>query len=975
TQPGKNKRKSTKHVIKSTKQSKKKTNKSGSHASSKSKSKRSTTIVYRLESTDDDDINEDHRQAIEEQYDSNNSDQHEFDAEEEEKEREEDNDSEEKEETSAAFNRSFASDDTHDNDQVEQQKNVKRTTTQLKEDVLQYFIKLNSGEFMCSLCPNGSKVFPPSNSISDTNLRSYLGRLHKLYQFLYPSQRSRRPIKEETISPQRKKKLDAAAIDAIVQGGHAFNIFRKGGMKRFLSEAVAGYRGPDRRTVVKRLKTKYKQRRSSIREEFSRISDIALSVDTWQSNRRDHFVCLSAHYYDKDFKYQSNIIAFRRFIGTHSSDRIKNFLINEVEKLDIQAKICSITSDNGPDINAATRSGFGMKLSCYLHVLNLVVRNELCLFDMPVTESTTTSSSTNSTSLSKTSEALNSLNSSSTQAITNSSTIRSSIKPTSSSILSSSTAATPATNSSILSSSTAPTPATNSTVLRSSTPATVLRSSTPATLLRSSTPETNSSILCSTTTKTTPNFINSVAESISFVYSSVEDNDYDSLINPDKVSEELSDDNGSNTSSQQDGTVTTSISSLYNESVLSSLENDSENDLNSTYSQTTEEEDFFNEACNDITVLLKKVHILLERVRKLIGFIHQSSVLNRYVIKEMKLKIENYNRTIPPNNLTKEKLKFKELTLDMKIRWSSPYVMLFRFIFYKSVLSSLTYDLTKRMNLTPRQNRKLKKLSFTSFDWTILETLQTVLDPFYHSTKALSTRKRPTLSCNKTIMFALANFLTIDDNVPMTLETLLKKQLLLMYGFYMEKHISDEQSRATLVASFLDPSTYRYLSCDDKKEAEAIISSIAIGHLAKINSQASSSTNHLSTQTTSSIKRQQNNQSSTIEDLLIACGLPVQKAPSTISNLAMKPSKIKEEIARYIANHEEYNDLTDYWNKNQFQLPILVSIVRKYNIMCATSIECESAFSIAGYLQRKTRSSLAPSTLRYSMILHDKIQN
>ncbi|CAF4322260.1 unnamed protein product [Adineta steineri] len=122
----------------------------------------------------------------------------------------------------------------------------------------------------------------------------------------------------------------------------------------------------------------------------------------------------------------------------------------------------------------------------------------------------------------------------------------------------------------------------------------------------------------------------------------------------------------------------------------------------------------------------------------------------------------------------------------MKIRWSSTYVMLFRFIFYKSVLSSLTYDLTKRMNLTPRQNRKLKKLSFTSFDWTILETLQTVLDPFYHSTKALSTRKRPTLSCNKTIMFALTNFLTIDDNVPMTLETLLKKTIVIdvwiLYG-------------------------------------------------------------------------------------------------------------------------------------------------------------------------------------------------
>ena len=67
-----------------------------------------------------------------------------------------------------------------------------------------------------------------------------------------------------------------------------------------------------------------------------------------------------------------------------------------------------------------------------------------------------------------------------------------------------------------------------------------------------------------------------------------------------------------------------------------------------------------------------------------------------------------------------------------------------------------------------------------------------------------------------------------------------------------------------------------------------------------------------------------------------------------------------------------YSTFSQYWNSNKDRLPILSSFVRHYNIMCATSIDCESAFSIAGFIHRKNRSSLAPSALRYSMVLRDQ---
>ena len=146
------------------------------------------------------------------------------------------------------------------------------------------------------------------------------------------------------------------------------------------------------------------------------------------------------------------------------------------------------------------------------------------------------------------------------------------------------------------------------------------------------------------------------------------------------------------------------------------------------------------------------------------------------------------------------------------------------------------------------------------------------------------------------------------------------------------------------IASYLDPSTYGFLTCDDKKEAEAILCNEAKVHYEKLKSKSVSSS-HQSAITTSSNQQQQDKQSNSLQNLFITCGVPLQ---STITT--WKQSTIKEEIARYVATINQHKSFSQYWNKNKDQLPILSSIVQHYNIICATSITGESAFSIAGFL-------------------------
>lgn len=167
------------------------------------------------------------------------------------------------------------------------------------------------------------------------------------------------------------------------------------------------------------------------------------------------------------------------------------------------------------------------------------------------------------------------------------------------------------------------------------------------------------------------------------------------------------------------------------------------------------------------------------------------------------------------------------------------------------------------------------------------------------------------------------------------------------------------------VSAFLDPTTYLFLSDDDKKETENIIYNEAKNHRTNSNSSSLSASSQSLTTTSSNI-HEENNQLKLIKEFLTSCGVSIE-----ILSTNHKPSDIKEEIAQHIVMIKHGHSFSQYWDANQDRLPVLSSFARKYNIMCPTSIDCESSFSIAGFIYRKNRSALSPSTLRYSMILHE----
>lgn len=227
------------------------------------------------------------------------------------------------------------------------------------------------------------KVFSKSNEHSDTNIRNHLGKVHNKAEFLYPSQKSNYQPKARSINIEEKKIIDQAAIDAIVKDSLPFNHFQKTGMKNFLSIIKPGYQGVNRKTVRNRLELLYRQRRKTIKDELASVASISLTADLWKSPSRHHFICLTCHYLDATYQNKSFVLSFRRFPEKHSGENIRSFIQSEIQRMNLQGKIQSITTDNGSDIKSATNgaSELGTRISCGAHNLNLVIKNGLWLFE------------------------------------------------------------------------------------------------------------------------------------------------------------------------------------------------------------------------------------------------------------------------------------------------------------------------------------------------------------------------------------------------------------------------------------------------------------------------------------------------------------------------------------------------------------------------------------------------------------------
>jgi hypothetical protein len=101
-------------------------------------------------------------------------------------------------------------------------------------------------------------------------------------------------------------------MDCIIDDALLFGTFRRPGMTRFLSLAIPNYVGPHRITVRRHLESAYKKHRTNLRKILVNVGAMALTADTWKSNTRVNYICLTGHFFTQSFDHISLVLGFGR---------------------------------------------------------------------------------------------------------------------------------------------------------------------------------------------------------------------------------------------------------------------------------------------------------------------------------------------------------------------------------------------------------------------------------------------------------------------------------------------------------------------------------------------------------------------------------------------------------------------------------------------------------------------------------------
>ncbi|CAN1338966.1 Zinc finger BED domain-containing protein RICESLEEPER 2 [Linum perenne] len=162
------------------------------------------------------------------------------------------------------------------------------------------------------------------------------------------------------------------------------------GFNYFMSIACPRFIMPSRRTVTRDSWDFYLDMKAKLKEVFMVCEGrICLTTDTWTSIKQMNYMCLTAHFIDRNWKLRKKIIGFRQ-VFSHKGTAIAEAIMACLDEWGID-KVFSITVDNASSNDTAIQhikslfdnrntsvcDGQFLHVRCVAHIINLVVSDGL----------------------------------------------------------------------------------------------------------------------------------------------------------------------------------------------------------------------------------------------------------------------------------------------------------------------------------------------------------------------------------------------------------------------------------------------------------------------------------------------------------------------------------------------------------------------------------------------------------------------
>lgn len=269
--------------------------------------------------------------------------------------------------------------------------------------------------------------------------------------------------------------------------------------------------------------------------------------------------------------------------------------------------------------------------------------------------------------------------------------------------------------------------------------------------------------------------------------------------------------------------------------------------------------------------------------------------------------------------------------------------------------------------------------SFDVSDWTLLDGLIEVLQPFKVVATMITTCRYPTISMVRPILHMLLNTnLKAKEGdvkeISMTKEVISK---VLSSTYSQNLPLSQEIATFLNIATFLDPRYKKlpFLSTQERSKVESVIIEEAKAILEKQVSEQSCLDDFSLLPQEPPVKKQRGaSTSSTTQDNPLAAIFCQSDADQSQEELH---AQVVEELSNYKSQRVLglNEDPLLWWSSHAALFPTLPKVLQKYWCVPATSVPCHRLFSSSGTVVCGKRNRIAPALVDQQIFLYENLRS
>lgn len=184
--------------------------------------------------------------------------------------------------------------------------------------------------------------------------------------------------KKTELSEAEKDAIDVSLIKMIALDYQPLALVENPGFLEYSKKLQPLYKPPNKKLLsLKMLPNVYNKIYEKVNIILARVDNIAVTTDIWTSDSNKAFLTVTSHFIYNDLIHNA-VLATKEIPEAHTGINIASALSEIFNIWQIQNKIITIVSDNGPHIkNAITEQLKRIHYPCVAHTLNLYVTDAI----------------------------------------------------------------------------------------------------------------------------------------------------------------------------------------------------------------------------------------------------------------------------------------------------------------------------------------------------------------------------------------------------------------------------------------------------------------------------------------------------------------------------------------------------------------------------------------------------------------------